>query len=454
MKKIKPLFDFRDYQLEIAEKGAKQCLTRRWCYLAMQVRTGKTLTALLIASKLGGQKKRVVFVTKKKAITSIENDVNLLNDSSINVEVINYESLHRLKMDKHVDVWILDEAHCLGAFPKKSQRNENLRQLINIHSSVIFLSGTPTPESTSQIFHQMWVLGEKSPFVGYNFYQWAKENCNIREKFVGHSYPIKDYSDCFFDVDKLNFLSYSQKEAGFKNEIREHFVNIEMLPITRKIIETLKKDKVFQGNNDVILADSGAKEMQKIHQLSSGTCLLESGESVIIDPTKAYFILDNFALNHKLAIFYKFKKELDLLKQYLPITQDIEEFNNSNKHIALQFVSGREGIKLDKADIIIAFNIDFSATTYFQFRDRMTTIARKESDIYWLFSDCGIERKVHNVVKNKKNFTLKYYDGTANTEKNNKQIRERGLVCSEIDKNKQERNTRHFSNEAKRSLFD
>lgn len=65
-------FRFRDYQENIIEKGLKQCLNRKWCYLAMEVRTGKTLTALGISDRLGGAKKRVVFVTKKKAISSIE----------------------------------------------------------------------------------------------------------------------------------------------------------------------------------------------------------------------------------------------------------------------------------------------------------------------------------------------------------------------------------------------
>jgi hypothetical protein len=418
----------RDYQIEIAEKGLNQLLKRRWCYLAMQVRTGKTLTALSIASKLGGQKKRVVFVTKLKAISSIENDVKLLNDNSIKVEIINYERLHKLDLSTHVDCWILDEVHKLGGFPKPCEKSKLLKQKIHIHSMVMFLSGTPTPESGSQIFHQMYVLGNKSPFVGYNFYQWAKENVNIKQKHVGHSYLVNDYTDCHFDIDKLNFLTYSQKEAGFINEIREHFVNVKMSEMTRNIIKTLKKNKIFKGKNDVILADSGAKEMQKIHQLSSGTCILdESQKGVIIDKTKAQFIQDNFE-GQKIVIFYKFKMELEMLKEFFDVTDDVDEFNSTDKTLCLQFVSGREGIKLDKADMIIAFNIDFSATTYFQFRDRMTTITSNESDIYWLFSDCGIEQKVYNVVKNKKNFTLKYYDRTEISSKNNKETRGSGVL--------------------------
>jgi hypothetical protein len=417
----------RPYQLDIVDKGIKQLLQRRWCYLSMEVRTGKTLTALSIASKLGGKHKRVVFVTKLKAFDSIKNDIDLLQDSSIYVDIVNYESLHKLDLSVHVDCWILDEAHKLGGFPKPCEKSKLLKQIIHKHSMVIFLSGTPTPESGSQIFHQLYVLGDKSPFVGFNFYQWAKDNVNIKKRYLGYA-EVNDYSDCKFNLDSLNFLSFSQKQAGFKNEIREHFVKVDMSEMTKKIISTLKKDKIFKGKNDVILADTSVKEMQKIHQLSSGTCILdESQEGIIIDKTKAQFIQDNFS-DKKIAIFYKFKMELEMLKEFFDVTDNVEEFNNTNKVLCLQFVSGREGTKLNKADMLIYFNIDFSATTYFQARDRMTTIDREVSDIYYLISDCGIEMDVYKAVSNKKNYTLRFYEGKSVSSENNKEAGSSGIL--------------------------
>jgi len=444
--------EFRDYQIENIEKGFKQCLSRRWCYLSFEVRTGKTLTALGIASQLGGNKKRVVFATKLKAFSSIHNDIEKLNNKSIDVEVINYESLHKLDLNVHVDVWILDEAHKLGQIGKPSQKTKLLRSIIHLHSTVIFLSGTPTPENGSQIFHQMYVLGEKSPFVGYNFYQWAKINCTITERMI-NGFRVKDYTNCNFDINTLDFLSYSQKEAGFENEIKEHFLTVEMSNTTKEIIKTIKKDKIFRGKNDVILADTSVKEMQKVHQLSSGTCILEeSQEAIIIDESKAIYIDDNFK-GKKKAIFYKFKAELELLKKHFEITDNIDEFNTTDKTIALQFISGREGIKLDKADCIIAFNIDFSATTYFQFRDRMTTINRKVSDVYFLISDCGIEMQVYKAVSKKKNFTNRFYERSRLSTKNNKEVRSGGVLCLETNKNKQSRDSRPFSDERQGNLF-
>jgi hypothetical protein len=227
-----------------------------------------------------------------------------------------------------------------------------------------------------------------------------------------NGFKVKDYTDCFFDIKTLGFLSYSQKEAGFKGEINEHFLEVEMLPVTKSIIKKLRKDKIYHGKNDVILADTAVKEMQKIHQLSSGTCILEeSGKAIIIDESKALFIKEHF-MGDKIAIFYKFNAELELLKKHFDITQDLEEFNTTNKTIALQFVSGREGVKLNKADCIVAFNIDFSATTYFQFRARMDTIDRAVSDVYFIVSDCGIEMKVYEAVKAKKNYTTRFFNQT------------------------------------------
>ena len=63
---------FRKYQIEIINKAFDVLVKYGFVYLSMQVRTGKTLTAMGIAQKLGVD--NMLFVTKKKAISSIEDD--------------------------------------------------------------------------------------------------------------------------------------------------------------------------------------------------------------------------------------------------------------------------------------------------------------------------------------------------------------------------------------------
>ena len=91
------------------------------------------------------------------------------------------------------------------------------------------------------------------------------------------------------------------------------------------------------------------------------------------------------------------------------LTNDIQEFKESDKSIALQIVSGREGISLKEAECLIYYNIDFSALSYWQSRDRMTTKDTKRNKVYWIFAEKGIEDKIYKAVSKKKDYTLRHF---------------------------------------------
>jgi hypothetical protein len=150
--------------------------------------------------------------------------------------------------------------------------------------------------------------------------------------------------------------------------------------------------------------------MTKCHQLYSGTIKFESGNRKVLDDSKAQFILNRFATN-KIAIFYKFQAELEAIQNLWghDVTTDLDEFNNTDKDIALQIVSGREGISLKNAKYLVYYNMDFSATSYWQSRDRLTTMDRLSNEIFYIFSAGGIEQQIFESVKKKKNFTTSYF---------------------------------------------
>jgi hypothetical protein len=376
--------------------------------LAMEVRTGKTLTSLGIADRMDISS--VLFITKKKAISSIEADYNLLNPN-YSLKVTNYESVH--KVDKEYDLIIVDESHSLGAFPKASVRTKRIKEIVG-KKYCILLTGTPTPESWSQIFHQFWI-SEYTPFVEKSFYKWAKVYVDVTKRKI-NGYDVNDYTAANQNLIRQkvskHIISFSQSEAGFTSKVNEHILHVEMKPTTYKLVKTIEKDRVYEGKNGgVILADTPVKLMQKVHQLYSGTIKLEDGSSATIDNSKGVFIKKKFQ-GKKIGIFYKFKEELKLLQSVYgeELTTELDEFNATNKNIALQIVSGREGISLSKADYLVYFNIDFSATSYWQSRDRLTTKERQTNDVYWIFSKGGLEDKIYRQVQDKKSFTTKHYE--------------------------------------------
>ncbi len=443
----------RPYQVEISDKAARLLNTYKIAYIAMEVRTGKTATALN-AIKLSGFKK-VLFLTKKKAIKSIKDDYTGFGfDQSFALTVINNESLHTIT-DNDFDCLVIDEAHRLGAYPKPSKIAKDIKDRFS-SLPMIYLSGTAHPESRIQIFHQFWV-SDNSPFNKYrDFYNWFNSmgfvkvtfdlgygpmiNYSNSEDAIYKSYgillreiaeedPLKAEKQLLIETKRaldiarcresnellsalisLFMITYSQDDAGFTSTVNEHVLYCDIKQSTRKIINRLIKDRVVKGKENVILADTAVKLQNKIHQLFSGTIKFESGESMVIDTSKAEFIRERFKGN-KIGIFYKFKEEWNALKSVYgdSLTNDLEEFNNSDKSIALQIVSGREGISLKQAKYLVYYNIDFSAVSYWQSRDRLTTMDRLSNDVYWVFASGGIEEKIYKVVQGKKDFTLSLF---------------------------------------------
>jgi predicted helicase len=127
----------RDYQISISHLAANIIKKHGLVYLAMQVRCGKTVTALLTAEKVGAEV--ILFLTKKKVISGILDDHKQLGLKA-DIIVTNYENIH--KINQKFDIVICDEAHGngLGQFPKPSVRVKKLKEAARQRLRVILKS--------------------------------------------------------------------------------------------------------------------------------------------------------------------------------------------------------------------------------------------------------------------------------------------------------------------------
>ena len=430
--------ELRKYQIRLANEATEILQRKMIVYLAMEVRTGKTLTALQTAQNYGA--KNVLFLTKLRAFTSVQNDFDNMN-FTFKLTIANDESLHKVTGD--FDLVIHDEHHRFGAYPKPNATAKLFKEMF-ADLPMIFLSGTPTAESHSQWYHQFWV-SNYSPFKDYtNFYKWANEYVDIQIRHLGYA-KVNDYSKArkkdFWHHIRYYILTFTQVEAGFETQVFENVLYCPMDEITYKLAERLQTDLVITNKQgQTILADTSVKLQQKLHQLYSGTCKFEDGTSKVIDLSKAMFIKDKFK-GQKIAIFYKFVEEYNALKNIFGqnLSNDLQEFNTTDKNIALQIVSGREGISLSKAKYLVYYNIDFSAISYWQSRDRLTTMERKSNDVYWIFSEGGIEAKIYASVQKKKDYNNEIFKrdyGIKNPKQNNSTTNKRGMVLSKINQDK------------------
>ena len=288
------------------------------------------------------------------------------------------------------------------------------------YSMVLLMSGTPSPESYSQLYHQ-FALGA-APWGEYkNFYRWADRYVAVRQKYVGTGQQVNDYSnaraeDILRDIEPLT-VTVTQAQAGFETQIVEKVHKVQMLPRTYRMARRIMKDGVigkFRSDGKAgrtILADTGAKAMSKLRQLYSGTVITEAHGAVIFDHSKVEYIQRTFT--GKTAILYTFNAEGDMLKDMFwgKWTDSPEEFN-ADPHLVFigQVRASREGVNLSTADDLVFLGIDYSALSLIQGRDRASYLGRtRENRVHWILADGGIEEKVFQVVSKKEDYTVRHF---------------------------------------------
>jgi hypothetical protein len=99
------------------------------------------------------------------------------------------------------------------------------------------------------------------------------------------------------------------------------------------------------------------------------------------------------------------------------LTTSLEEFNNSDKWYVGQIVSSREGISLSAADYLVFINLQFSAVSFWQSRDRLSSLGRDNNQVFWIFAKNGIENSIYKTVLDKRDYTLNLFKKDFNIKK-------------------------------------
>lgn len=438
------MIELRPDQRVVVDKAKSILQLRQIVYIAAQMRTGKSIMGITTAYECGF--KRLLVVTKKNAVDNIKQDaVDCAYPIAIKVINFDYRTLAKLNPNDY-DCVIVDEANeAAGVFPQPSKRSDAIKNLVGV-KPLILMSGTPTAESWSQFYYQ-FDLSIYSPFKEYKqfkkmaFYKWAKvyvkqDEVEVVDEdgvvsivkqwkkrklggFEGNDYSQGD-EELIRPVIAPYMVYLTQVDAGFKSLVEEEVLYVPIDARIYKLMKILKRDKIYTlKSGDTIVADTSVRLQNIFHQLSSGTIKVDvldemgkkKAKRLILDESKAWYIKSKFA-GYKIAIFYKFIGEFELLKKVFPNwTDNDQEFNKREDLVWLkQIVSGRSGTDLQTADYLIMYNIDFSATSYWQGRERMGNWTRvKKNKMFWIFSEHGFEKKVHKAVVKKMNYTSAHF---------------------------------------------
>lgn len=410
----------RDYQINLIKQTAETLRLHGIVYLTLETRVGKTPVSLCAAQKhceshTSGE---IIFLTKKSVIPSIMATLEQLGAEVYNpVTVMSFDSLHKLTYNKNA-IYIIDEAHSFGSFPKPSLRAKNLRKLTK-GCPVILLSATPSPESYSMLFHQFWACNS-SLWTHKNFYAWAQEYVDIRKKRINAIQYVNDYKTAKNDLIKpfldSIMISFSKADAGFAHtDVEEIIVECEPSDLVKELCHALKEKRIVCWKSYTITGDTAAGLMSKLHQLYSGTVIPDCHETgVEVSGHKLPALQKIIDQYRKVAVFYKFIAEREMLKKYLGdrVTENAEEFEASDDKVFIgQYLSKREGIDLKSAAVTVFFTLDYAYLSYEQAKNRMQSYSREQKPVLIVLMTKGsLDSRIWKLVKAKRNFTTSYFE--------------------------------------------
>jgi len=411
----------REYQKKLIEEAADILIRNGIVYLTLETRVGKTPVSLVSAQRYSDVlncKAEVFFLTKKSVIPSIHKTLAELGDQIIApVTVMSFDSLHKLRHDPN-RIYIIDEAHSFGSFPKPSLRAKNLR-LLTKGCPVILLSATPSPESYSMLFHQLWACNANIWAEYKTFYKWAAEYVNVKQKRINAIQYVNDYSGAKIDMIepmiKPIMISFTKEDAGFTHtDVKERIVTCKPSDEVVKMCKELKDNRIICWKAYTITADTAAGLMSKLHQLYSGTVIPDNHEGVEVSLHKLGALLRLCGEYRKLAVFYKFIAEREMLLKYLSpfVTEDAQEFEAMERGVFIgQYLSKREGIDLKSADATVFYTLDFAYLSYEQAKNRMQSYHRDTiPELIVLQTEGSLDSRIWKRVKAKKNFTASYFE--------------------------------------------
>ena len=387
------------HQEELSDEALEIIREHAIVYLAMEERTGKTITAILVAEKSAAS--NVLIVTKKKAEKDWKStlaDMQLAKRYTLTT----YHQLHNLPVAAY-DLVLLDESHnYISSFPKPGQIWKQLKPICK-NKPIVYISATPHAQGLQQLFHQ-FALSAWSPWYKHtNFYSWfgmygKPYTMEINGINVPQYTKLTD-DKVVYDCVKHLFITKTRQELGFEHEPEDKLHWIDLAENTTAVYNQLIKDELIELSAGLLVCDNKSKMRTSLHQLEGGTIKIDDKYFVLGNTEKVKYILDNFGDNESLVIMYNFKAELTKLQMHF------------KKALLLQATSFAEGVDLSGYDDLVIYSQDYSTARHTQRRARQANKNRdKPITVHFLLVKRGISEQVYKTVSvNKKNYVDSTY---------------------------------------------
>lgn len=389
-------------QLEILKQ------IKDYSLLPLGTATGKTLIALHYYINNHLDKPLVIYCPLAKYLeggwvsefNSLKSKYNLITKD---ITVVPYSQINKYAVANNSFV-ILDEAHYIKN--PMAKRSKAIREILN-NKPFIMLSATPGTKVEEYCnYFMLWNKFKYKTHFEREFL--IKDSLMLGARNIP---VVKGYKN----LDKFSSIlkqhSTSRLTVNDIVELPELIIkDVSLTP--SKEYKDIKKHRILQLDNDVILLDTQIKLCTYLRQYTSPKEKLSHLEDIVSECKQ---------LNENLLIFYNFKSELREIEKLVKIDYLIngdvkifpskEDFKNLNGKITVvQIRAGGTGIELQYNSQVLFYSPTYSYQDYEQALGRAYRPGQNKKVLVRRFNTINtIEADVWEAIKNKKDFDEKMW---------------------------------------------
>lgn len=323
------------------------------------------------------------------------------------IVIINYDLVWRRPELAQLENFtlMLDESSCI-----KNTTAERTKFILKMKpDNVILLSGTPTGGKYEELYSQCKLLGWKISKKAF----WDTYIITKKMEIGGFSVPI------VIGYKNIDRLKAKLREYGaiFKKteeviDLPEQIDNVVKVDSTKEY-KKFVKNRYIEIDDKELVGDTSLTKMLYQRQLASQ---YNSNKS-----TKLRDLLES--TNDRVIIFYNFNDELEQIEDMcIRMERPVSVVNGKRKDLIcyekdqdsvtlIQYQAGAMGLNLQKANKIVYFSLPLSSELFEQSKKRIHRIGQKKSCFYYyLITEKSIEEKIHEVLKQRRDFTNKLFE--------------------------------------------
>jgi SNF2 family DNA or RNA helicase len=393
--------------------------------LAMDMGTGKTLTALLALLKGGAQP---VFVdlsrgSSKSRAERLQAALATATGKCL-VVVVNYEAVWRSQLAPTIESvkWsaiVLDESHRI-----KSPGGTSSRYLARLaskqpHAKRVCLTGTPMPHSPLDLYGQFRFLD--STVFGTSFSRMRARYADCDARFPSKVKAWRNQSEMTSKLDAHSWRVTADEVLDLPAAMHET-IPVELSSKVQRFYRSLELEMVAEIEAGTVTAANALTKLLRLQQATGGYARLDGGATVTpIDgvPAKRLTLqdrLEDLPVTEPVVVFCRFRSDLDdvaaaareLGREYAEVSgerKDLERWQAGDATIlGVQMQSGGVGIDCSRAAYAFYYALGFSLGDYEQSLARLRRPGQTRCVRYYhLVCEGTVDEQVYAALRERRN---------------------------------------------------